>query len=55
VRVEAARDAGPRRSQPLRALANKAPRTGSERAGDAKSAGELIVVDETPLLTKPGF
>jgi hypothetical protein len=48
-------DAGRRALPPPRALPNKGQRAVNERAGELKSAGELIVVDETPLLTKPGF
>ncbi|MEY4508536.1 MAG: hypothetical protein RLZZ450_658 [Pseudomonadota bacterium] len=49
----AAADAGVRSS--LRTMPSKAPRAGGERVGEAKQGGELIVVDETPLLLKPGF
>jgi serine/threonine-protein kinase len=46
-------DAGVLRARPA------APRSESgvagERGGDARKGGDLIVVDETPLITKPGF
>jgi serine/threonine protein kinase len=45
-------DAGSLRAR--RATPSKEPRAG-ERPNDTKQGSDLIVVDETPLLTKPGF